>query len=321
MRRFMWMVVLSLLIAAALACDAPGAAPTLTPAPVTVSGGVTLTPSPPTTEAPTLDPTDIPGARIVVLEVVDQAEPGAFFAPEEGERLVGVRVVIENQGAGPLPVNPLNAHLEDDEGTAHSAELGASNEYEQIATLDLLPGERVEGWMFFAVPEDATPARLAYSGDLSGGEDAAVDLAEQTVEWTPLEPAADLPGINEPSTYLGYTLTAFEVVDPAPAGALYTPVEGYRLVAVEVKVGNERGASPLSVNPLYLYLVDHLGFVHAVQLGAANLRLLGTRAISAGDAVRGYVAFVIPEGREPSYLRYAVDVFESAEGMAVRLGE
>jgi hypothetical protein len=253
--------------------------------------------------------------------VVDPDEPGLFYSPEEGKHIISIEIVIDNGSDESASINPLNATLIDSQGLAYMAELAASDTYDQIETLDLYPGERIHGWISFAVEDGSTPAKLKYELDMWTGEMLEVDLAEigSPPEWEELSVALAIPKLGETHTVSDYSLTALEVVDPSEPGLLYTPVAGLRLISVEIQIKNETGSDPLSVNPLYAYLVDNHGFVYGAELGSSELGQIDVLDLAAGEAAKGYVTFEIPEDRMPFYLRYVTDFWGFEEPLTVGL--
>ena len=89
---------------------------------------------------------------------------------------------------------------------------------------------------------------------------------------------------------------------------LYTPKEGYKLVAVEIILGNVSGSEPLGVNPMNAYLIDNKGFVYTVELGGRDDQI-DTIDLATGEKVKGWVAFTIPEGAIPTSVKYSVEYF------------
>lgn len=121
--------------------------------------------------APTEMPeaTEAPAAgepyALSVVGFDDPAEPGMFYSAEEGMRLIGVEVILENVSGDPFTTNPLYSVLVDSEGFNYDPELAAL-EKDQIDMFDLSPGEKARGWIGFMIPEGAVPVKLKY--DVSG---------------------------------------------------------------------------------------------------------------------------------------------------------
>jgi hypothetical protein len=284
-----------------------------TPTPGTqVAGQTTPLPGTTPTTAPIDDSPAGTDAGITVLEVVDPATPGTLYTPKAGTRLVAIHVVIENIAAEPMGINPINAALLDANGGVAASEPGASDQYSQIPAVDLLPGERADGWVFFAVAEGASAATIKYNSGLTGNElgRAVVTPPTSAPQWSTITAPADL--VDEKD---GYRLRLRTVVDPAAPSPLYTPVAGTRLIAFEIRLVNVEGAQPLVVNPLNLYLVDDHGFVRQAEPAAAEVGQIETMDVPVGERVDGYVAFKLPEGYMPLYLRYALDTLNTIDGL------
>lgn len=266
------------------------------------------------TELP--EPTATPEDEAILvfpLEVLDPATPGMFAEVPEGSRLVGTRIAVENQSGEPVGINPLDFVLLDQEGLVVEAELAASDEFSQLSTLALHTNERVEGWVFFVLEESSQPVSIKLTESIFSSEGITVDLAETaTPEW---EPIAETPEIKlgETAEANGVELTVLSVTDPAPPGILYTATEGTHLVTIEAQLRNVAAEEPVSVNPLYFYLVDNLGFVYEAELGATEQEQIATREIGTGEAIRGFIGYTLPEERTPLYIRYAPNMFDDSE--------
>jgi hypothetical protein len=127
------------------------------------------------------------------------------------------------------------------------------------------------------------------------------------LELTPRE-VPELPGLGDVVEQGGYSLSATSVDDPTPAGSFVDVKPGYRLVAVEIVVGNIDGAE-LSVNPLSVYLIDTDGYVYAAELGGSAKGQIDLTDLKAGDKVKGWVAFQIPDEATPEAVKYEMNMF------------
>jgi hypothetical protein len=105
----------------------------------------------------------------------------------------------------------------------------------------------------------------------------------------------------------GYSLSATAVEDPTTPGMFYKAKKGYKLVAVEIVVGNVSGET-LSVSPLYTILVDSNGFVYELELVGRDGQLAAVH-LNTGEKVKGWVAFEIPEDATPASIKYLVGTF------------
>ncbi|MFI7357298.1 DUF4352 domain-containing protein [Streptomyces avidinii] len=68
---------------------------------------------------------------------------GALSCDSRKSQYTSVSVTITNNSSKPIDVNPLYFAITDTNGTKHMAELGADED--QIATVELAPGENVSG--------------------------------------------------------------------------------------------------------------------------------------------------------------------------------
>lgn len=312
-------LVFLVLLIAALACgsEVSTSSPDTSDAGESQQGESTTVPTatiPGSTEVPP-EPTDASEPDIIItpLTIVDPAEPSEFVTLEENNRLVGVEVVVANSSQEPIGVNPLDFSLQDTDGFLYDVELAASSQYRQIATLNLLAGERVRGWVFFQVEVGAVPAALEFRESLFSAEGYSVELSAATETHTFNPVSFDVgASLGQPATNSGVEFTGLSIVDPAVGGMFYDPIEGTRLVAIEVQIRNIEATEPVSVNPLYIYLVDDYGFVHEVDLGAlGDLEQINTIDLNAGQALKGYVGYALENGHNPAYIRFSLDVFES----------
>jgi catechol 2,3-dioxygenase-like lactoylglutathione lyase family enzyme len=240
---------------------------------------------------------------------------------DEGDRLVAVRVAIENTSGMPISINPLNLTLLDENGIVHEAELGALEGLDQLSTFTLYTNERVAGWVSFAVEEGMSPATVKFSESIISAEGVTDDVTNIEVpEW---EPIAEEPATNLGDTVsgLGVELTSLVVTDPAQASSFYTAEEGVHIVAVEVRLRNADASDTVSANPFYFYLVDNLGFVHTAELGSTAQEQIAPRDLASGEAVEGVIGFEVPDGRTPLYIRYAANFFDDTEFLEVGLTE
>jgi hypothetical protein len=279
---------------------------------------------PTNTEVPTTAPTDVPepvylgdavensGYVLSAVTVEDPATPGMFYQPESGKKLVAVEIVLGvAPDADPISANPLNGVLVDSEGFTYQTELGGVDD--QLATTELFPGEKLRGWVAFSIPEGSSPSSIKYSIGTFGGETIKAGLEvppdgrpaeNEALSFSPSQLGSKLGDAFE---QFGYSLTALTVENPTKPGILYEPREGYKLVGIEITFGNVSG-EVFSVNPLDTRLVDTNGYVYAPELGGRDEQL-ATTEINAGEKVRGWVAFNIPEDATPYIIKYQAEVF------------
>lgn len=325
-------VFIGLLVALSLACgdSAPTSTPKVSTATAEGEAQADVVTAPleeaaePTSEPePAAAPTDTPvpqlpalgevaeknGCTLMALALEDPAPPGTLYSPAAGTKLVAVEIEVGNISDEPIGVNPLHAALVDSEGFKHSVELAGRDH--QIATLEINTGERVKGWVAFEVPEEAVPATLHFECHMFA-EDTLKTALSAGPGGGGVVVAYTRPHISNLGDVVerdGYSLTAVTVEDPATPGILYTPIEGSKLIAVEIVVANISGEQ-ISVNPLHSYLVDTSGYVYSVELGGRDgqLELVD---LNAGERVKGWVAFTVPEEAQAESIKYELGVFSS----------
>lgn len=104
------------------------------------------------------------GYSLTVLAVENPARPewDPWYYPAPGVKLVAVEVVVGCVSCEGHRVHPLLFVLEDADGAAHMAELGALERHRQLAPTSIAPGQQARGRVAFELPEGAMPTRLSY---------------------------------------------------------------------------------------------------------------------------------------------------------------
>jgi hypothetical protein len=100
------------------------------------------------------------GYSLSCVTVEDPTAPGMFYKPTPGVKLVGVEIVVGNVSAEQFSANSLGAMLVDADGFVYRTELGGRDG--ELELVDLNPGEKVRGWVAFAIPESATTASIKF---------------------------------------------------------------------------------------------------------------------------------------------------------------
>jgi len=321
---------LAILVLVALACGetTPTSEPRVSTATLEPEGTQTPSEQATNTPEPTTEPevpTDTPEAQplylgdvvgeygylLCAITVEDPTTPGMFYEPKEGKKLVAAEVIVGNVSGETLSVNPLNATLLDSGGFTYQPELAGREG--QIVTADLSPGEKARGWIAFEMPEGATAASIKYAVETFGSKVLQASLTPPPGGYVPnTEALSILPpspegGLGDVFEQYGYSLSSTAVEDPTTPGVFYEAKEGYKLVAVEIVVGNVSGET-LSVNPLDAILVDSSGFVYQPELAGRDGQI-ATVDLNAGEKAKGWVAFSIPEDATPVSIKYVVEMF------------
>lgn len=304
----------------------PISLPTLGPTAIapTASAALTATSRPTSAPAPTATrpPQATPAsATIPAAQVGDIAQksgmwaavtrldnPGKvgnqFVTVAAGQKLVIVDVIVGNDSDSPMSVNPLNATLVDSEGFAAKVKLAGADR--QIDSITLAKGERVQGEIAFEVPSASRPALLRMTTSIIGGVTLEMGLATPPIppkvnSLPRTRPAYAKAGTTAESA--GYTLSVVGFEPIAKPSIIYTAKPGYKLVAAEIVVGNNKD-DKMSVNPLYTHLVDTRGFLWAAKLGGRDGKQIDSGEIGKGEKVRGWVAFEIPTDATPDAIQY-----------------
>ncbi|MBN1440496.1 MAG: DUF4352 domain-containing protein [Anaerolineales bacterium] len=134
-------------------------------------------------------------------------------------------------------------------------------------------------------------------------------VAERTLTNSPVlqDPAEKSPAaayLGDAFVQSGYYLIAVSVADPAAPAYFTTPEPGYKLITVEVILGNISGEM-LSSNPLNASLEDAEGIVYPARLVGIEGQLPSADLLP-GERIGGAVGFIIPENARPATLAYEV---------------
>lgn len=82
-------------------------------------------------------------------------------SPKDGTRYVGAEVSIRNESDAALNFSPSAIRLRDTNGVEYPSG-GVIGSDPRILDINLIPGERASGWVWFSVPEDAELVELTY---------------------------------------------------------------------------------------------------------------------------------------------------------------
>lgn len=115
---------------------------------------------------------------VTVVKVVDNAKSSdEFFAPEDGNRWIGVQFQLVNTGTKVYSDAPMNgAKIADDQGQQFGTTIADITAGPSMsADVRLKPGGKALGWIVFEVPKASKAATVTFGMD-SG-------FAEQIGEW------------------------------------------------------------------------------------------------------------------------------------------
>ncbi len=182
----------------------------------------TYTPPIPVTSTPTPTSTQIPpgsqlgnsveqdGYVLTALSLENPSNrPSSFYQPQAGQKLVGVEILVRNISNQTFSSNPLNATLVDTSGFLYQLALGDIQG--ELELFDVNPGEMVQGWVGFMIPEGATPAILKY--EFRGGTGATLQVGLGSLA---VSSAAEIQSFSVP---LADSTTATPTVTPTNTGA------------------------------------------------------------------------------------------------------
>jgi hypothetical protein len=152
----------------------------------------------------------------------------------------------------------------------------------------------------------ATPESPTNTPEAKGTtEQKPTNTPESTATLEPTATPEPLLELGDTDEVGGYSLTAMSVEDPAKPGRLYDPVEGKKLIAVDVIIANVSGDKPAGTNPLSATLVDTEGFVYDPELGGVDGQL-DMVDLNPGERIRGWIAFEVPEETVAASIRYEI---------------
>ena len=251
------------------------------------------------------------GYFFAVLEFQDPAPSSSSdSAAKTGTRLVAVHLIVGNQSGKTDLVSDGDVRLKDTEGNLYRNASAAWDIH--LPAVFLNPGERVEGWIVFAIPENVQSEAVVCEIGLERGDGVEFGLAVPPEGHSPIsvDTARTRPGrskLGEQGSYDGYSLTAFTVEDPAESAfaLVYHPPDGWHLAAVEIEVGNwGRMEEYNNFNYSDISLVDTDGFLHIPEFNGRAGGIEGGD-FSLGKKFRGWVSFTIPDGLQLESVKFA----------------
>lgn len=247
------------------------------------------------------------GVTLSVVEVSDPAKVSPDYTVKSGKRIYAVRFILGNTTRPKLTVQPLNSVVVDDAGNTYKPEFTALKT--EIPVIELQAGEHADGWMGYSVPAKANIVSFRYAPDVDSQKNIAIKLMAAPAGHTMLKLASQraAPKLAAMGTKVianGYSLLVGGVADPATPGILYRPVDGMRLVSMDVAVSNESSADKLFVNPMYFVIVDTTGAVYTSELGGVSGQIEAVD-LTQGKIQTGKVAFVVPNAVKLESIRLA----------------
>ena len=269
-------------------------------------GGNTVSHTPPPVPSPPSSPVEIGttveagGSSYTLNEVKDPA-PAGVFGVDAGKRLVALDITQVGISDDGDPYNPLYFAVQDTDGYVYVPGFADADVEPSFGSGELAAGQIVRGWVVFELPESARLVSVLADPEVFGAKITIADLAQDqggnTVSHTPPpvpSPPSSPVEIGTTVEAGGSSYTLNEVKDPAPAGVFGVDA-GKRLVALDItQVGISDDGDPY--NPLYFAVQDTDGYVYVPGFADADVEpSFGSGELAAGQIVRGWVVFELPE--------------------------
>ena len=293
----------------------PSDTPAATPVPkVTPKPTATLpvpTPEPTPTQAPPVpsppsSPVEIGttveagGSSYTLNEVKDPA-PAGVFGVDAGKRLVALDITQVGISDDGDRYNPRYFAVQDTDGYVYVRGFADADVEPSFGSGELAAGQIVRGWVVFELPESARLISVLADPEVFGARITITDLAQDQdgniVSHTPPpvpSPPSSPVEIGTTVEAGGSSYTLNEVKDPAPAGVFGVDA-GKRLVALDItQVGISDDGD--RYNPRYFAVQDTDGYVYVRGFADADVEpSFGSGELAAGQIVRGWVVFELPE--------------------------
>jgi hypothetical protein len=254
------------------------------------------------------------GYFFAALEMQDPTTPQAGATLKPGTRLVAVKVIVGNQTGKRLLFGYGDVLLLDADGDSYYSTGGMLAGGMQVSIAYIDPGERVQGWISFFVPMDAQPAQLKYGVDLANRQYVRLGLTPPPTGHTALSVDTSrtppkLTKLGEDTEGNGYLLRPLQVEDPPSSELTHASAraDGFRLVAVEIKVANI-GKSIIHYDEFNINLVDADGFVYAIEFFGREGRI-PSGDIKPDSSLQGWVSFTIPSDARLESIKWVPNIF------------
>lgn len=241
---------------------------------------------------------------VTVLDLVDNAPAGEFNGPDDGNKLVALRIHVANTAASPANTFAvISAKLIDASGQQSSPAFVEANVGPPFFAFTI-PGNDVRaGWLTFEIPTAAVAQRFQWDlgddtaeWDLAAPRQEPAGVAQSAPPRVPLGTAATVTGSDD----VPFELTVNQVVDGAEPN-FGRPADGMRLVAVQVTYHNVGTGDVDEFAEAALEIVDPDGQEwRASFLGtSAGPGFDGEVKLAPGDSRVGFVTFELPQATTP----------------------
>jgi hypothetical protein len=239
---------------------------------------------------------------ILVVLGWDSPESETFTKPDEGNKFIGVELLLVNQGDEAETISTLlQMYLKDETGQKYDVDLmaamaiGSSSPDGEIS-----PGERLRGKVGFQVPADLRGLQFVFDADIFGTGKVFVNLGPEPIS---IEPPTELQGETAQTTYeINEIIEINDLVmvvlgwDSPEGDSFNTPDEGNKFVLVDVVFVN-RGDDPMNLSSLLqMELKDDTGQSYDQDLGATMAADVSSPdgLILPGERIRGKIGFQVP---------------------------
>ena len=289
----------------------PTAAPKVTPEPTATLPVPTPEPIPtqaPPVPSPPSSPVEIGttveagGSSYTLNEVKDPAPAGVFGGVDAGKRLVALDITQVGISDDGDRYNPRYFAVQDTDGYVYDPGFADADVEPSFGSGELAAGQIVRGWVVFELPESARLVSVLAEPEVVGARITIADLAQDQggniVSHTPPpvpSPPSSPVEIGTTVEAGGSSYTLNEVKDPAPASVFGGVDAGKRLVALDItQVGISDDGD--RYNPRYFAVQDTDGYVYDPGFADADVEpSFGSGELAAGQIVRGWVVFELPE--------------------------
>lgn len=259
------------------------------------------------TEVPFVDPEGITRGTIMVKDVADPfTEFDPSYPAEQGTRYVGMIVVFTASDEETFEANASGFVLRDETGRLwYPAWLPrpADAKIPDAQSQTLAPGNRISGFLGFAIPEGVAADEILYLPDY-----------EHVLVIADLLPGGGNP-VGTPYTYTREDGAIADVnavlADPfTEYSEGYDPEEGMRWVGAAYGFENT-GELPFPAWPSEIYLRDASGRIYsATYLSRPEGYVLAdaeSQVLSPGDRITGFLAYSLPADAEIVAIDYATE--------------
>ena len=257
---------------------------------------------------------EVGGSSYTLNEIIDPA-PVGIFGVSDGKRLVALDITQVGTSGGGDPFNSLYFAVQDTDGYVYTSGIADADVGPPFGSGELAVGQIVRGWLALELPESARLVSVLVDSNVFGSMTTIADflpgqmgdLVSQTPPPLPVPPDSPV-AMGTTIEVGGSSYTVNEIMDPAPAG-VFGVNEGKRLLALDItQVGLSGGSDPF--NPLYFAVQDADGYVYTPALADADVGPpFGSGELTAGQIVRGWVAFEVPESAGLVSVLVEPDVF------------